>query len=92
MDEEEVTPDHPRATSLRIRAKLAHGFKTGMTSAFGLFAHGRGEAFDYLIGEQTTENATRPGEPSIEGVLNELSIDKEVKIYADCGSPRFLLA
>ncbi|MFX1476028.1 MAG: phosphopantothenate/pantothenate synthetase [Promethearchaeota archaeon] len=59
MDEEEVSPDHPRATSLRIRAKLTHGFKIGITSAFGLFAHGRGEAFDYLIGEETTENATR---------------------------------
>lgn len=56
---EEVSPDHPRATSLRIRAKLAHGFKIGITSAFGLFAHGRGEAFDYLIGEKTTENAKR---------------------------------
>jgi 4-phosphopantoate--beta-alanine ligase len=57
--DEEVSPDHPRATSLRIRAKLAHGFKIGITSAFGLFAHGRGEAFDYLIGEETTENAER---------------------------------
>ncbi len=59
MDEEEVSLDHPRATSLRIRAKLAHGFKIGITSAFGLFAHGRGEAFDYLIGEETTKNSTR---------------------------------
>ncbi len=57
--DEEVSPDHPRATSLRIRAKLAHGFKIGITSTFGLFAHGRGEAFDYLIGEETTDNAER---------------------------------
>ncbi|MFX1565544.1 MAG: phosphopantothenate/pantothenate synthetase [Promethearchaeota archaeon] len=57
MHENEVSPRHPRATSLRIRAKLVHGFEIGVTSAFGLFAHGRGEAFDYLVGEVTTENA-----------------------------------
>ena len=57
MYEHEVSPRHPRANSLRIRAKLVRGFQNGVTSAFGLFAHGRGEAFDYLIGEITTENA-----------------------------------
>ena len=57
MNRHKVSSRHPRATSLRIRGKLVHGFESGITSAFGLFAHGRGEAFDYLIGEQTTENA-----------------------------------
>ncbi len=57
MHENKVSLKHPRATSLRIRAKLVHGFEIGVTSAFGLFAHGRGEAFDYLIGENTTDNA-----------------------------------
>jgi 4-phosphopantoate--beta-alanine ligase len=57
MNEEEVSPKHPRAESLRIRSRLAHGFEIGATSTFGLFAHGRGEAFDYLLGEKTTENA-----------------------------------
>jgi 4-phosphopantoate--beta-alanine ligase len=57
MNEHEVSQKHPRATSLRIRKKLVRGFESGVTSSFGLFAHGRGEAFDYLIGETTTENA-----------------------------------
>lgn len=57
MNEEEISSNHPRAKSLRIRSRLAHGFETGITSKFGLFAHGRGEAFDYLLGEKTTENA-----------------------------------
>lgn len=57
MHEYKVSPRHPRAVSLRTRAKLVHGFEIGVTSAFGLFAHGRGEAFDYLLGEITTENA-----------------------------------
>jgi 4-phosphopantoate--beta-alanine ligase len=59
MINHEVSPRHPRANSLRIRAQLVRGFETGVTSMFGLFAHGRGEAFDYLIGEITTENARR---------------------------------
>jgi 4-phosphopantoate--beta-alanine ligase len=59
MDEDEISPDHPRATSLRIRSRLSRGFQLGITSVFGLFAHGRGEAFDYLIGEQTTDNARK---------------------------------
>lgn len=57
MNEHEVSQRHPRATSLRIRNRLVRGFESGVTSSFGLFAHGRGEAFDYLIGETTTENA-----------------------------------
>lgn len=57
MNKQKISPRHPRATSLRIRGKLVHGFEIGITSAFGLFAHGRGEAFDYLIGEKTTDNA-----------------------------------
>lgn len=59
MNNQEVSPKHPRAESLRIRAALTRGFELGVTSAFGLFAHGRGEAFDYLLGEQTTENAKK---------------------------------
>jgi 4-phosphopantoate--beta-alanine ligase len=59
MSEDEISPDHPRATSLRIRSRLSRGFQQGITSLFGLFAHGRGEAFDYLIGEQTTDNAKK---------------------------------
>jgi 4-phosphopantoate--beta-alanine ligase len=57
MPKHKVSPKHPRATSLRIREQLVHGFERGVTSSFGLFAHGRGEAFDYLIGEKTTRNA-----------------------------------
>jgi len=36
-----------------IREKLVKGFKDGIVVPEGLIAHGRGEAFDYLIGEKT---------------------------------------
>jgi len=44
---------HPRYESLKIREKLSKGFREGLVHETGLIAHGRGEAFDYLIGEQT---------------------------------------
>ena len=49
--------NHTRAKSLAIRQLLANGFKSGMVVSEGLIAHGRGEAFDYLIGEKTSNFA-----------------------------------
>lgn len=55
----EIPPDHPRYLSLKIREKLVEGFLEGYVVPQGLIAHGRGEAFDYLIGEETIEPARR---------------------------------
>jgi 4-phosphopantoate--beta-alanine ligase len=52
-----IPKTHPRATSLYIREKLVHGFKDGLVVEEGLLAHGRGEMFDYLIGERTTKTS-----------------------------------
>ena len=46
--------NHPRAGSLHIREMLVEGLRNGIVAHEGLIAHGRGEAFDYLIGEKTT--------------------------------------
>ncbi len=48
-----IPSTHPRAESLRIRGLLKKGFEEGMVVEQGLMAHGRGEAFDYLLGERT---------------------------------------
>ena len=56
-DEHAVPEDHPRATSLRSRERLVDGIEAGLTSQHGLIAHGRGEAFDYLLGEETIPSA-----------------------------------
>jgi len=55
----EINPKHPRAESIKVREKLVEANKEGVVAQAGLIAHGRGEAFDYLIGEKTTENATK---------------------------------
>jgi 4-phosphopantoate--beta-alanine ligase len=52
-----IPPDHPRYHSLVVREHLAECAKKGIVAWEGLTAHGRGEAFDYLIGERTTESA-----------------------------------
>ena len=52
-----IPENHPRARSLHIRELLVEGFRNGIVVEEGLIAHGRGEAFDYLIGERTTEPA-----------------------------------
>ena len=53
MEENKISTKHPRAESLRIRHKLTEQFKNGIVAEAGLIAHGRGEAFDYLLGEKT---------------------------------------
>ncbi len=52
-----IPKDHPRYWSLVIREKLVKGFYDGYVVPQGLIAHGRGEAFDYLIGEETRDFA-----------------------------------
>jgi 4-phosphopantoate--beta-alanine ligase len=52
-----VPKSHPRYRSLKTRDKIADGVRKGITSIHGLIAHGRGEAFDYLIDEKTRDFA-----------------------------------
>ena len=44
---------HPRYRSLKERELLVAGFRAGLVVPEGLIAHGRGEMFDYLFGEDT---------------------------------------
>lgn len=53
-----IPEDHPRYRSLQVREHLARCAAEGILSLEGLTAHGRGEAFDYLIGEKTMESAS----------------------------------
>ncbi|MDC0153897.1 phosphopantothenate/pantothenate synthetase [Nitrosopumilus sp.] len=52
-----IPKSHPRLNSLLIREKLVKGFDDNLVAKEGLLAHGRGEAFDYLIGEKTSKSA-----------------------------------
>jgi 4-phosphopantoate--beta-alanine ligase len=53
----EIPRSHPRYASLLARERVAWGVAQGYTSIQGLIAQGRGECFDYLLGERTTAPA-----------------------------------
>ena len=53
----EIPEDHPRHDSLVTRHRIEDGVDRGVTSRQGLIAQGRGEAYDYLLGERTIPSA-----------------------------------
>ncbi|WP_396610501.1 4-phosphopantoate--beta-alanine ligase [Haloferax sp. S1W] len=57
MSDIEIPESHPRYQSLLTRHRIEAGVEKGITSNQGLIAQGRGEAFDYLLGEQTIPSA-----------------------------------
>lgn len=54
-----IPKSHPRYESLLLRDKIVKASEKGYLADSAMIAHGRGEAFDYLIGEQTTYPAKR---------------------------------
>ena len=60
-----VPEDHPRAESLRYREEIINGMHQDIVAEAGLIAHGRGEAFDYLLGERTPDFAIEQEEAAI---------------------------
>ncbi len=50
-----IPKTHPRYYSLKIRERLSNAVIDGITHPTGLIAHGRGEAFDYILGEKTNK-------------------------------------
>ncbi len=69
MSDIEIPEDHPRRVSLEIRHKIIRGHGLNIVATAGLLAHGRGEAFDYLLGERTTEIARRAAEVAVATIL-----------------------
>ncbi len=59
MSDVDVPESHPRYESLLTRHRIEEGVEKGITSHQGLIAQGRGEAFDYLLGERTRDSADR---------------------------------
>ncbi len=64
-----IPRSHPRYESLLQREKVIEGFKKGYVALAGLIAHGRGECFDYLIGEKTIEPAMKAAEAAAAALL-----------------------
>ena len=56
-EEFEIPESHPRYQQLLTRHRIEEGVHRGITHHQGLIAEGRGEAFDYLLGEETLPSA-----------------------------------
>jgi 4-phosphopantoate---beta-alanine ligase len=67
-----IPKSHPRAASLNIRERLVLGYRSGLVAEEGLLAHGRGETFDYLIGEKTLKSS----QSAIKAAAKELLLAK----------------
>lgn len=52
-----IPKSHPRYNSLIARKKLVEASTKGLLAQSAMIAHGRGEAFDYLLGEITSDSA-----------------------------------
>ncbi len=69
MAEIRIPRSHPRYESLLMREKLVEGFKKGLVVPQGLIAHGRGEAFDYILGEKSLDFALEAEKATVAGLL-----------------------
>ena len=95
-----IPDSHPRKKSLESRQKIVDGNSMGLLADSAMIAHGRGEAFDYLLGERTTEsaraairesaarlrNARRPV-ISVNGNTTVLAGDGAIRLAAVLGCP-----
>ncbi len=69
-----IPKSHPRYKSLLYREKIVEGINRGYTSQVGLVAHGRGEAFDYLLGEKTSSYAHAACEAAVAKLMSTRSV------------------
>jgi len=66
----DIPRSHPRYNSLIGRKLLTEAAADGLLAASALIAHGRGEAFDYLLGEQTCASARRAISEAAKRLIN----------------------
>ena len=54
----DIPDSHPRKSSLMSRQRMVEASRRGLLAESAMIAHGRGEAFDYLLGERTSDSAS----------------------------------
>lgn len=64
-----IPKSHPRYESLLFRERIAAAVRDGIAHETGLIAHGRGEAFDYLLGETSIPEAQAAEEVAVAALL-----------------------
>lgn len=64
-----IPKTHPRYESLKYRHKIIEGMHNLVVAEAGLIAHGRGECFDYILGEETNECAKKAIQAAVAALL-----------------------
>ncbi|MGN0092943.1 MAG: 4-phosphopantoate--beta-alanine ligase [Methanobrevibacter sp.] len=64
-----IPKNHPRYESLLLRDKVKNAFLDGYLADSGMIAHGRGETFDYLLGEKTVPAAEESMKAAVASLL-----------------------
>ena len=81
-----VPKSHPRYESLRKRELILEGIKNGLVAEAGAIAHGRGEAFDYMMGERTLPSAIRASKAAaallVQAVRPVISVNGNTAVLA----------
>jgi 4-phosphopantoate--beta-alanine ligase len=65
----DVPKNHPRYLSLKHRHQIIEGMKNLVVAEAGLIAHGRGECFDYILGENTNASAKEAIKTAVAALL-----------------------
>jgi 4-phosphopantoate--beta-alanine ligase len=65
----DIPSSHPRYESLMQREKIIQGYKKGIVADAGIIAQGRGEAFDYILGERTIEPARKAEKMAVTALM-----------------------
>ena len=65
-----IPKSHPRYESLMTREKIRKAMNKGLVHETGLIAHGRGEAFDYILGEKTQSFADEAIHAAAEALIS----------------------
>lgn len=65
----DVPKSHPRYESLKKREALLDFYGKGIVTISGLISHGRGEAFDYILGEKTQDFAYEAEKAALEKMI-----------------------
>jgi 4-phosphopantoate--beta-alanine ligase len=83
----EIPKTHPRYDNLMQRERLVQFYYKGIVTISGLISHGRGEAFDYLLGEKSQPFSILAEKVSLAKVLGSrspvISVNGNVTALAD---------
>ncbi len=83
----EIPKSHPRYASLKQRERLIEFYNQGIVTVSGLISHGRGEAFDYILGEKSTKYALLAEKAALKKILSSknpvISVNGNVTALAD---------